>query len=285
MAFGRAVVGRLPVPVARLAYSFAVPGSVRSAIMPGMNAVEQLAGWLREARAGVAFSGAGMSTESGIADFRSPGGVWSRHQPVMYDDFVDSREERKRYWRMRLELYAEFAGAAPNEGHHALARLEALGRLVAVITQNIDGLHQEAGSERVVELHGTARKMACIRCSKEWPPDWILEQVRAGDEAPECDQCGAPIKAKTILFGQAMPEAQMHEALQLSAQADVFLALGSSLTVEPAASMPRIAKSNGATLVLINRTPTPLDPYADLVIRESIGPTLTEAVRLLTESA
>ena len=249
-----------------------------------MNAIEQLAQWLRGAQAGVAFTGAGMSTESGIADFRSPGGIWSRFQPVMYDDFIRSREARKRYWQMRLELYREFGGAQPNAGHQALAKLEELGKLKAVITQNIDGLHQEAGSSKVVELHGTARKMACVRCGLEWEPETILQRVRDGDEAPDCEVCGAPIKAKTILFGQAMPVAEMEEAAELSRSADVYLALGSSLTVEPAASMPRLAKHAGARLIIINKTETAADHLADLVIQDSIGATLSAVLKFL-ESA
>ena len=235
---------------------------------------------LSTAERAVAFTGAGISTESGISDFRSPGGIWSRHQPVMYDDFISSREARKRYWQMRLELYREFGAARPNAGHQALARLEELGKIKAVITQNIDGLHQEAGSRKVVELHGTARMMACVRCGKEWEPEAVLQRVREGDEAPDCDACDAPIKAKTILFGQAMPSAEMEKAAELSRAADVYLALGSSLTVEPAASMPRLAKHAGAKLVIINKTETALDNLADLVIRDSIGATLAAVLEL-----
>ncbi|MBU0717772.1 MAG: hypothetical protein KJ749_05935, partial [Planctomycetes bacterium] len=142
-----------------------------------MDDIERLAEMLDGARAGVAFTGAGISTESGIADFRSPGGVWSRTTPVYYDDFVRSRAERVRYWQMRREMHAEFADAKPNDGHYALAKLEQAGRICAVVTQNIDGLHQEAGSRRVVELHGTNRIIACIRCHKEWPPDEIIARI------------------------------------------------------------------------------------------------------------
>jgi len=240
-----------------------------------MDALQELAKLIDSAKAGVAFTGAGMSTESGIPDFRSPGGVWSRNKPVMYDDFVRSRAERVRYWKMRIELYRDFSKAKPNDGHYAIARIEALGKVVAVVTQNIDGLHQDAGSRRVIELHGTNRMIACISCGKEWQPDAVLARVEAGDEAPECDVCGAPLKAKTIAFGQAMPEREMTEAANVSMAADVYLAIGSSLVVEPAASLPRLAKSSGATLVIINKTQTPLDGVADLVIREPIGTTLT----------
>ncbi len=224
--------------------------------------------------AGVAFTGAGISTESGIPDFRSPGGVWSRNRTIYYDEFVSSREARIEYWRQRVELYREFADAEPNDGHRALAEFERRGNLVAVVTQNIDGLHQLGGSKRVIELHGTARVIGCIECGKEWPPEEVHTWIDRGNEAPDCDECGAPLKSKTISFGQAMPAAQMQEAAQLCRQADLLLAIGSSLVVEPAASFPRLAKQHGAKLVIINRTETPLDDYADLVIRESIGETL-----------
>lgn len=245
-----------------------------------MNSIERLASLLEEARSGIAFTGAGISTESGIPDFRSPGGVWSKQSPVYYDDFIRSREERVRYWKMRQEMYADFAGAKPNDGHRTIARLEELGHVVTVITQNIDGLHQDAGSRRVIELHGTNRKIACVSCGKEWPPPDIIARVEAGDEAPECDDCGGPLKSKTIAFGQAMPEDAMQEACQLSIEADVYLAIGSSLVVEPAASLPRLAKHNDAVLVILNKTPTPLDSVADLVIREPIGKTMLAVLEL-----
>ncbi len=239
-----------------------------------MEAFKQLAELLRNSEKGVAFTGAGISTESGIPDFRSPGGVWSKNTPVMYDDFLRSRSERVRYWEMRRTLYREFAAAKPNAGHYSLARLEKERKLIAVVTQNIDGLHQDAGSQRVVELHGTARVIACVSCGKESPPEDIVERLMAGDEAPDCE-CGAPLKSRTISFGQAMPAREMAEAEKLSTQADVYLAIGSSLVVEPAASFPRLAKGHGAALVIINKTPTPLDDYADLVINEPIGETLS----------
>ena len=233
-------------------------------------AAERIAG----AQKVVALTGAGISVDSGIPDFRSPGGVWARHKPVMYDDFIRSRAERVRYWEMRKQFYRECAHARPNDGHRVIARLEELGHIVAVVTQNIDGLHQDAGSRRVLEVHGTNRIVACIGCGKEWPPEEILAMVDAGDQAPDCDECGQPLKSKTIAFGQAMPVQTMADAARLSEDADIYLAIGSSLVVEPAASLPRLAKHHGAALLIVNKTPTPLDAIADLVIREGIGATM-----------
>ncbi len=241
-----------------------------------MTGIDQIAGLLCAARRAVAFTGAGISTESGIPDFRSPGGVWSKHAPVMYDDFLGSRAARERYWVQRNELYRQCRGAVPNVGHRVLAGWEAHGLLRAVITQNIDGLHQDAGSRRVLELHGTNRIVACVRCGKEWDPEEICRWIDAGDTAPDCDVCGGPLKSKTISFGQAMPAELMFEASRLAREADLFLAIGSSLVVEPAASLPRIAAYSGTALIIINRDPTPLDGMARLLVRESIGLSLQQ---------
>ncbi|MBI4716199.1 MAG: NAD-dependent deacylase [Planctomycetes bacterium] len=240
-----------------------------------MDPVERLANLLEARASAVAFTGAGISTESGIPDFRSPGGVWARNAPVMYDDFVRDRRERVRFWKMRRELYPLIRDARPNDGHRALARLEAAGVLGGVITQNIDGLHQAAGSRRVLELHGTARRVACIGCGREWPPEEIIARLNAGDDAPDCEECGAPLKSKTVSFGQPMPEGVMAESVELARAAGVFLAIGSSLVVEPAASLPRVAAYGGAALVIINNASTPLDEMAELLIREPIGATLS----------
>lgn len=242
--------------------------------MPDGDPARSLASLLLNASRAVAFTGAGVSTESGIPDFRSPGGVWSRNPPIPFGEFVTSREARSRYWKQRLELYRDFASAQPNFGHVALARLERAGYLKGVVTQNIDGLHQMAGSRRVVELHGTTRVVACIECGKEWTPDEVHARVIRGDEAPDCDECGAPLKSKTISFGQAMPEGPMEEARALTEACDLFVVIGSSLVVEPAASFPRLAKRHGAALVIVNHTPTPLDALADLLIHDSIGRTM-----------
>ena len=249
-----------------------------------MTPIEQLADIIGSATRGVAFTGAGMSTESGLSDFRSPGGVWTRHKLVYYDEFLRSREARARYWAMRRELHGELVAAKPNAGHYALARFEALGKLAGVITQNIDGLHQDAGSQNVIEIHGTSRVIACINCGKEWTPEDVDAMLEAGVDAPDCDVCGQPLKSRTISFGQPMPQQEMADAADLSTSADVCLALGSSLVVEPAASVPRLAKQAGAYLIIINKTETPLDGAADLVINESIGSTL-QAVREMIDPA
>jgi NAD-dependent deacetylase len=255
-----------------------------------MEQIKQLAGWVRAAHAVVAFTGAGISTESGIPDFRSPGGVWSRHKPVYYDEFIASREARARYWKMRMEAYREFATAQPNAGHIALAELEKAGKLSGIITQNIDGLHQLAGSNKVIELHGTARIVACIACGQETPPEVVHARIEAGEEAPDCEYCGAPLKSRTISFGQQMPAEPMAQAHDLTLStarkavgaAGVFLAIGSSLVVEPAASFPRLAKENRARLVIINATETPLDSLADVIFREPIGQTLAALASTLS---
>lgn len=242
-----------------------------------MTSIDRLVQLLARTECAVAFTGAGISTESGLSDFRSPGGIWARHRPVPYDEFLASREARVRSWAMRVELHRQLDAASPNDGHRVLAEWEQAGRLAAVITQNIDGLHQDAGSRRVIELHGTARVVACVGCGREWSPRAVIARIESGDEAPDCDACGQPLKSKTISFGQMMPVDAMQQAAQLARQADVFLAIGSSLVVEPAASIPLLAKQHGATLIILNATPTPLDSQADLVIHEPIGATLRAA--------
>ena len=236
---------------------------------------------VRAAERGVAFTGAGISTESGIPDYRGPQGVWNTETPVYYQDFMASREARVRAWQRGVRMYHRCGAAQSNDGHLTLAELERRGHITAVITQNIDGLHRDAGSENVIELHGTNRMAACQRCWKEWPTPVIIERVEKGDEAPECDTCGGPIKARTISFGQAMPENEMRIATEVTLKADLFISIGSSLVVEPAASFPVLAKRSGASLVIVNAEPTPLDPIADLVIRERIGETMLQLLKQL----
>jgi NAD-dependent deacetylase len=259
-----------------------------------MQELEALADMVRMARHGVAFTGAGISTESGIPDFRSPGGIWSRHKPVMYGDFMASREARVRGWKLGAGMFRESRRARPNDGHRAIAELQRRGHLAAVITQNIDGLHRDALreshdvpalSERIIEIHGTNRQVRCQSCKREWPTEIIVARWEAGEEAPDCEHCGGPLKTATISFGQAMPEEDMRRAGELALQAELFLAVGSSLVVEPAASLPRLAKQSGASLVIINNQPTPLDDMADLVIREPIGSTMKSLLQRLAYHA
>src|SRR5262245_14905940 len=248
-----------------------------------MDDAQILAKWMTEARSAVAFTGAGISTESGIPDFRSPNGIWSKARPVYFEDFLRSPAARQEYWRQKCIAHVDFAEARPNDGHRVLAAWETAGRLTRVITQNIDGLHQEAGSRRVVELHGTAREIACLSCGKRSPADaWVRRFVET-QIVPECPDCGGLLKHATISFGQALDGAVLDEALRLARACDLFLALGSSLVVHPAAGLPELAKDDGARLVIINRDATPLDGIADLVIREGIGETLRRAAELVGE--
>ncbi len=238
---------------------------------------------LQEAAIVTAFTGAGISTESGLSDFRSPGGVWDRYRVVTYQEFLASADARKEYWRMKHALFGELKQARPNRAHRALAALERAGKLQHLITQNIDGLHQEAGntSERVVELHGTNRKALCLDCGKCWPIEQIDATLEAVGFDPRCDACEGPVKPATVSFGQTMPETEMLRACAQAAGCDLLLMLGSSLQVEPAASIPRLAHSEGAHLIFINRTETPQDHLASVLFREDIGQVLQDLVTQL----
>lgn len=228
------------------------------------------------------FTGAGISTESGIPDFRSPGGVWSTNRIVYFDEFINDRAARSEAWRQKSLVWPAMRDAPPNAGHLAFAELERQGKLLALITQNIDGLHQRAGSseEMVIELHGTMTAAECLSCHLRIPMDVALARVAAGDQAPNCDECGGWLKPATISFGQPMPALQMQMAAIAAQTCEVFITAGSSLVVYPAASLPEIAKESGATLIIINRTETPLDGIADLVIREEIGQALPKLAGL-----
>ncbi|MGE0609245.1 MAG: NAD-dependent deacetylase [Pirellulales bacterium] len=237
--------------------------------------LQRVAELLLASRRVVAFSGAGISTESGIPDFRSPGGVWTKYRTVYYQEFLESADARLEYWRQKAEAHRDFAAARPNLGHAVLARWEASGRLQAVITQNIDGLHQEAGNRTVLELHGTAREIACVECGQRSPADPLVQQFLATGEPPLCLACGGFMKHATVSFGQILPPDVMYEATRLAKQADLFLALGSSLVVEPAASLPRLAQRHGGKLIIINRDATPQDDLAEVVLHCGIGTALT----------
>ncbi len=220
-----------------------------------------------------AFTGAGISTESGISDFRSPGGVWDRYRIVTYQEFQASEEKRKGYWRMKSALFREMHGARPNRAHKALAYLEQTGKLRCLITQNIDGLHQDAGSskEKVIELHGTNRSAYCLSCKSKWPIEEIQARLEDEDFDPRCNKCGGLIKPSTVSFGQSMPVEAMQRAVECAVKCEVFLMVGSSLQVEPAASIPPEAKRAGAELIFINRTETPWDHIASVVFSQDAG--------------
>ena len=236
------------------------------------NEIEQsLVPWLSAARSGVAFTGAGVSTESGIPDFRSPGGVWAKSQPVLFGDFLESAEARLEYWSQKSESHADMFEAEPNVTHKALARWEELGLLRGVITQNIDELHQRGGSQNVLELHGTAMKIGCLACEARFDADPMVREFQKTGVVPECPKCDGYLKHATVSFGQNLPADVLGTAVHWAQEADLFLAMGSSLVVNPAAQLPEIAKRRGARLVILNRDPTPLDSIADLVINAPLG--------------
>ena len=228
----------------------------------------------------VGFTGAGISTESGIPDFRSPGGIWSTARMIDFSEFISSRDARIESWRQKLVAWPAMRDAQPNAGHRAFVELEKRGQLTAMITQNIDGLHQRAGNsnEKVIEVHGTMTQAVCLSCDHRISMDQAVERVTAGEEELLCEGCGGMMKPATISFGQAMPIAEMNLAQRRCAECDVLIAAGSSLVVYPAASLPALAKDRGATLIIINRTPTPLDSRADLVINEEIGTALPDLI-------
>jgi NAD-dependent deacetylase len=228
----------------------------------------------------VVFTGAGISTESGIPDFRSPGGFWTKHQPIYYDDFLASEEMRRESWRRKIAFEKAFAEVKPNRGHRAVAELVRRGTVSSVITQNVDGLHQVAGvpPERVIELHGNGTYAVCLDCAKRYELPPILEAFARDETLPVCTECRGIIKAATISFGQAMPVKEMQRADEETARCDLFIAAGSSLVVHPAAGFPALAKERGARLVILNRDPTGLDAMADLVLHHEIGPTLGAAI-------
>ena len=235
---------------------------------------------LASARRVVAFTGAGISTESGIPDFRSPGGLWTRHKPIDFDAFLGSEAARVESWRRRFAMDPVLRAARPNRGHATVAELVREGKAAAVITQNIDGLHQASGvpEEAVIELHGNTTYAACLDCEARYELDAIRPQFERDGKAPRCPRCNGLVKTATISFGQPMPVAAMRRAEAETLACDLFLAMGSSLVVYPAAGFPRLAKQAGARLVIVNREPTDLDGLADLVLHRAIGETLGAAV-------
>ncbi len=220
----------------------------------------------------VVFTGAGISTESGIPDYRSQGGIWDRFRPVYFDEFMSSREARAEYWRRWVELYRGILQAQPNPAHLALANLHQKGLLQAVITQNVDGLHQDSGlpDDKIIELHGNTRRIRCMSCRRIASLDNVRQRLASGDPAPECD-CSGYLKPDTISFGQSMPVAEVEKAVDLSRKSDFFMVVGSTLLVQPAAQMPVYAKENGAFLAIVNLSDTPCDNQCDALIREKAG--------------
>jgi len=235
--------------------------------------LDEFATQVKNSRAIVFFTGAGISTESGVPDFRSPGGVWTKYQPVLFQDFLASESARIQHWQLKKATYELFKTVKPNIAHYAICQFEQRGRLLGLITQNIDGLHKLAGTsdQKLIELHGTDRLVTCLDCGKRYAPADVYENL--GDEftAPTCDVCGGFLKSANVSFGQAMPVIGMQRAQAWSEQADLFIVVGSSLQVQPAASFPVIAKRSGAFLAIVNRDPTPLDDLADFVHNGAIG--------------
>ena len=241
-------------------------------------AIDDLQEFIEGSRVVAPFTGAGISTECGIPDFRSPGGLWTKNRPIPFEEFLASQDLRDEAWRRRFAMEAQFSAARPGRGHLALASLYRAGKAPAVITQNIDNLHQSSGisAEHVIELHGNTSYAMCLGCGKRYDLEWVRQQFTAARErAPDCADCGGHIKTATISFGQPMPEREMRRAQQLTLDCDLFLAVGSSLVVWPAAGFPLLAKRNGARLVIINREATEFDEIADLVIRQDIGTVLS----------
>jgi NAD-dependent deacetylase len=224
-------------------------------------------------RSVVAFTGAGISTESGVPDFRSPNSPWMRNKPIPFEAYLASAEARREAWRRKFTMDDLYAGAKPSRGHLALASLVRSGSMPGVITQNIDGLHQAAGvpGDKIVELHGNGTYATCLSCGRRHELPGVRARFEASGDAPACEACGGIVKSATISFGQAMPEPAMRRAQDLALSCDLFLAIGSSLVVYPAAGFPVLAKRNGAKLVIVNREPTDLDDMADLVINGDIG--------------
>ena len=262
----------------------ALARSLREHRSSGMDAIvadagegaRRLGALLAKAARVVAFTGAGISTESGVPDFRSPGSPWTVNKPIPFAAFRASAEARREAWRRKFAMDDIYAHARPSRGHRVLAGLVAAGRMPGIVTQNIDGLHQASGvpDEKVVELHGNGTYATCLDCGRRYELVAIRPAFEATGAAPVCEACDGPVKTATVSFGQAMPGAEMRRAETLAREADLFLVIGSSLVVYPAALLPVLAKRAGAVLAIVNRQPTDLDGAADLVVRAEIGPVL-----------
>jgi NAD-dependent deacetylase len=247
--------------------------------------ISLIADKIKQGGKNLVFTGAGISTESGIPDYRSQGGIWDKFRPVYFDEFMSDREAREEYWRRWQELYQGIQQARPNAGHSAIARLDQMGLLEALITQNVDGLHQEAGlaDKKIIELHGNTRRIRCMSCRNITATEEIQARLQSGDAAPECE-CGGYLKPDTISFGQAMPVDAVEKAAALSHTSDFFLVVGSTLLVQPAAHMPVYAKQNNAFLAIVNLSDTPCDNICDVLIRDKAGKVLQRIVEKVEKS-
>lgn len=245
--------------------------------------IEELAGMVQRARRAVVFTGAGISTECGIPDFRSPGGFWTKYKPIAFQEFLNSEETRLEAWRRFLMIRETIGVAVPGRGHTAVAELVRRGHVSHVITQNIDGLHEASGVPRgsIIEIHGNGTYAKCLGCGLRHEIDWVRQVISEQAKPPSCTDCGGVVKSATISFGQAMPEQEMADARAATLNADLFLAIGSSLQVFPAAGFPVLAKQNRTPLVIINREETGLDGLADLVIHAEIGPVMESVMARL----
>jgi NAD-dependent deacetylase len=246
-----------------------------------LDETEKLAQLIVQSRKVVVFTGAGISTESGIPDFRSPGGIWSRYDPEDFtiQKFLSGPAARKTIWKMSLEggLLAE---AEPNLAHHAIAELHQLGKLDCVITQNIDNLHQKAGvpGDRVFELHGNMEWVVCLSCHRRFPMPEVLRRIEQGAEVPDCPECKGILKPDAVFFGEALPQETLQEAIRRAKNCDLLVVIGSTLVIYPAAYVPTYARDAGATLAIVNLTSTPFDHYAEVVIRAKAGETMSEVM-------
>jgi NAD-dependent deacetylase len=247
--------------------------------------IKQIATKIKQRGKNIIFTGAGISTESGIPDYRSQGGIWDKFRPVYFDEFMSARDAREDYWRRWQALYTGITRAEPNAGHDAIARLDQMGLLEALITQNVDGLHQEAGlaDKKIIELHGNTRRIRCMSCRNVTATEEIQARLNSGDAAPECE-CGGYLKPDTISFGQAMPVEAVEKATALSRTSDFFLVVGSTLLVQPAAHMPVYAKQNNAFLAIVNLSDTPCDNMCDVLIRDKAGKVLPRIVKEVEKS-
>lgn len=248
---------------------------------PSADEISALADLIREANRIVVLTGAGISTESGIPDYRGPNGVWSTGKPPTIGDFMENEESRRTYWQRRLESYPDLLAAQPNPAHRALVDLERSGKLAGIVTQNIDGLHQRAGSQPglVIELHGSAHIIRCTNCGTAFAGEEVQQWLMDGNVFPSCPVCGGILRTATVLFGEPLPREALDRSIELTRDADLLLVVGSSLVVNPAAKLPLIAKRNGAPVAIVNRTETRQDPLADLRLQGSAGFVLPQAIQ------